>query len=92
MYTDVIMMRFCVNHMLMVEEAVMVVVMIKHLLMVVGVVDIGDGGGEYTIGVGGVVIIGGGELKKKLGNFSPNEKKILMTIDIGGGLTMQEQM
>ena len=54
------MMRYCVNHMLMVEEAVM----IKHLLMVVGVVDIGDGGGEYTIGVGGVVIIGGGELKK----------------------------
>ena len=25
-------------------------------------VDIGDGGGEYTIGVGGVVIIGGGDL------------------------------
>ena len=25
-------------------------------------VDIGDGGGEYTMGVGGVVIIGGGDL------------------------------
>ena len=25
-------------------------------------VDIGEGGGEYTMGVGGVVIIGGGDL------------------------------
>ena len=58
------MMSYCVNHMLMVLMAMVVVLMIKHLLMVVGVVDIGDGGGEYTIGVGGVVIIGGGELKK----------------------------
>ena len=49
---------------MVVKVAMVVVLMIKHLLMVVGVVDIGDGGGEYTIGVGGVVIIGGGELKK----------------------------
>ena len=33
-----------------------------HLVIEVGVVDIGDGGGEQTIGVGGVVIIGGGDL------------------------------
>ena len=65
------MMRYCVNHMLMVEEAVM----IKHLLMVVGVVDIGDGGGEYTIGVGGVVIIGGGELKKNWVIFHQMKRK-----------------
>ena len=61
--------------MLMVEEAVMVVVMIKNLLMVVGVVDIGDGGGEYTIGVGGVVIIGGGELKKNWVIFHQMKRK-----------------
>ena len=65
------MMRYCVNHMLMVEEAVM----INHLLMVVGVVDIGDGGGEYTIGVGGVVIIGGGELKKNWLIFNQMKRK-----------------
>ena len=67
------MMRYCVNHMLMVEDTVMV--MIKHLLMVVGVVDIGDGGGEYTIGVGGVVIIGGGELKKDWVIFHQMKRK-----------------
>lgn len=34
---------------------------IVMLVIEVGVVDIGDGGGEYTMGVGGVVIIGGGD-------------------------------
>ena len=37
-----------------------------HLVIEVGVVDIGDGGGEWTIGVGGVVIIGGGDLDFRL--------------------------
>ena len=70
------MMSYCVNHMLMVVKvAMVVVVMIKHLLMVVGVVDIGDGGGEYTIGVGGVVIIGGGELKKNWVIFHQMKRK-----------------